>query len=116
MNVASEINEPSTKYDSGSLTRRAITANANQLEMFEKFKAPISDGHAEPRITWMLLSNISPDEIRFELSVPIAFGDNNYVNRWRKRIIFSPIVIDGIKVPQLPPYAQQPDVDVQLKA
>lgn len=116
INVASEINDPSTKYDSGSLTRRAIAANANQLELFQEFNGPIPDGHADPRITWMLLSHISPDEIRFELSLPIAFGENNYVNRWQKRILFSPIVIDGIRVPQLPPYAQQPDVDVQLKA
>jgi hypothetical protein len=116
INVASELNEPSTKYDSGSLTRRAIAVNANQLELFEEFKFVVADGHAEPRTTWMLLSHIAPNEIRFELSLPIGFGDDNFVDRWRKRIIFSPIVIDGIRVPELPPYARQPDVDVQLKA
>ena len=116
INVANEINEPSTKYDSGSLTRRAIVVNANQLDLFEEFNAPVADGHAEPRITWMLLSLIAPGEIRFELSLPTGFGEDNFVNRWRKRIIFSPIVIDGIRVPELPPYAQQPDVEVQLKA
>jgi hypothetical protein len=116
INVGSEIKEPSTKYDSGSLTRRAIAANAGQLDMFEDVKAPISDGHAEARTTWMLLSHIAPGEIKFELSLPIGFGDNNFVNHWRKRIIFPSILIDGIRVPELPPYARQPDVDVQLKA
>lgn len=116
INVSSEIDEPSTKYDSGSLTRRAIAVNANQLELFEVFGKPVADGHAEPRITWMLLSHIAPGEIRFELSLPIAFGEDNFVKRWSKRIIFSPIVIDGIRVPELPPFAQQPEVEVQLKA
>jgi hypothetical protein len=116
INVASETNQPSTKYDSGSMARRAIAANANQLEFFEEFEPPATDGHVEARTTWMLLSHIAAGEIRFELSVPIGFGDDNFINRWRKRIIFSPIVIDGIRLPELPPYARQPDIEVQLKA
>jgi hypothetical protein len=115
-NIGSDVTEPSTKYDSGSLTRRAIAANADQLDFFKVERGPISDGHAEARTTWMLLSHIAPGEIRYELSLPVAFADNNFVNRWLKRIIFSPITIDGIRIPELPPYAQQPDVDVQLKA
>lgn len=116
INVGNEDNDPSTKYDSGSLTRRAIASNANQLELFPGLEAPLADGHTEARTTWMLLSHIAAREIRFELSLPIGFGENNFVNKWRKRIIFLPTVIDGDKFPELPPYARQPDVDVQLKA
>ncbi|HRQ14770.1 MAG TPA: hypothetical protein PK205_15825 [Promineifilum sp.] len=115
-NIGSLEKQPSTKYDSGSLTRRAIAVNAGQLEMSFGDPAPVADGHAEARKTWMLLSHIAPGEIRFELSLPVGFGDDNFVDSWRKRIIFSSTVIDGIRVPELPPYAQQPDVDVQLKA
>ncbi|MEQ1672401.1 MAG: hypothetical protein ABL893_16230 [Hyphomicrobium sp.] len=106
---------PSTKYDSGSLTRRAIAVNAGQLDFFATDDRPVPDGHAESRATWILLSYVASHEIRYELSLPVSYSDSNFIDKWAKRIVFPSIAIDGIRLPELPPYASQPDVDVKFK-
>ena len=115
LNVGTEV-EPTTKYDSGTLLRRAIAVNAGQGELFPETRPPVADGPAETRATWLLLSYVAGNEIRYELSLPVQYGEDNFINLWQNRIMFAPIEIDGIRLPELPPFARQPDVDVQLKA
>ncbi len=108
---------PSTKYDSGTLARRFVAVNqAEQGELFPEESKLAPDGPAEKRLTWVLLSYIANNELRYELSLPTNVGENGFINLWSRRIIFPAIPIGEVGLPELPPHAKQQDVDIQLKS
>ncbi len=109
---------PSTKRRRGAVTTRLVDDNKQlQLDLPVPDLPPkISDDGKEVRQTWVLLHYFDRNELRYELSRPVRIGDDGYIESWKERIIFPPVPIDGVALPMLPAYADQPDVDVQPKA
>jgi hypothetical protein len=92
--------------------------NAKQLGLFEALEnvpAPAAPAHVEQveRATWILLFHRAGDETRAELSLPVAFGEDDRVTAWRERIILGPIPRDRQLLRIQPP--DLPDLDVQVK-
>jgi hypothetical protein len=109
---------PSTKRRRGSVTTRLVDDNKQlAFDLVVPNLAPkVNDDGKELRQTWVLLHYFNRNELRYELSRPVRIGDDGYIESWQERIIFPAVPIDGIALPTLPDYAEQPDVDVQFKA
>ena len=80
---------PSTRYDRGPATRQVV--NTNQLSF-----AAVSADFAKLEVgvikqTWFLLHyrDDDADEIRVELSLPTEMTEDNFVMRWKERIILA---------------------------
>ena len=77
---------PSTKYTKGPSTQLMIEGNQGVLEFMREDRA--SD--TPRRVTWLLLFRRVENEIRAELSLPVAIGADGRVDAWRERIILRP--------------------------
>ena len=64
------------------------------------------------RVTWLLLIARGVDEVRCELSLPAAIGDDGRVESWSERIILAPVGRDG--EPTVSPADQEPDIVVEV--
>lgn len=117
-NTGLESRVPSTKRRRGAVTTRLVDDNKQlQLDLPTPDLPPkVNEDGKEVRQTWVLLHFFDRNELRFELSRPVRIGDDGYIEAWKERIIFPAVPIDGIALPVLPEYADQPDVDVQPKA
>jgi len=101
---------PKTKYSKGPATAAAI--EQNQLSLFEDL-APIVPALAPAdRVTWLLLIARESDEVRCELSLPAAIGEDGRVESWSERIILVPVGGDG--EPTIKPADQEPEIEVSV--
>lgn len=68
---------------------------------------------AAPRWTWILLLRIDHkrEQIRMELSLPDGLNHEQYVSRWRERIILDPIPL----TPGLPPFEMEDDGGAEVQ-
>jgi hypothetical protein len=101
---------PKTKYSKGPATVAAV--EQNQLSLFESLE-PIVPGPAPTdRVTWLLLIARGGREVRCELSLPAAIGDDGRVEVWAERIILEPVSRDP--EPTVNPVDQEPEIVVEV--
>lgn len=104
---------PSTKTAKGARTVEAVVVNQVQLQLFEN-PAPADQAEGEDeRVTWLLLMYRMENEIRCELSLPVAIGADMKVNQWQERIILRSIPLDGDVEEIEPPTL--PNIDIEVK-
>lgn len=84
---------PKTRHPKGSSTAAAIAQN--QLSLFDESE-PIAPRVATvvERVTWFLLIARGVDEVRCELSLPKAIGDDGRVESWAERIVLASVSCD----------------------
>ena len=86
---------PSTQSPKGAKTMQAVAANVMQLhldlEIPDGFE---SIGNHVGFSTWLLLVHMANEELRAELSHPLAFDDSKRVCVWRERIILPRVPIE----------------------
>lgn len=114
-NTGSHIESPMTKSPKGSATTNAVEANAAQFSFegngFDKIDFT-NDDSSEVK-TWLLMFNITKNEVLCELSLPIAC--NGKVDGWNERIILSSIPLDPTMADiQITPLPEMPDIEVAI--
>lgn len=103
---------PRTKNAKGPATIAAIDANVRQLAFPFRDQRPVQiQPRRTQRVTWILLISRFDNEVRFELSLPTATGDDDRVESWQERIILDSIPIDPPPVAQLDP---GPEIEVEV--
>lgn len=84
--------EPQTRNKRGSQTLRSVAYNSRQGQLFpvssavgERSKLDLAEGQS----LWILLFHVDvgAQEVRYELSRPVNFGDNDKVDGWEPRFI-----------------------------
>lgn len=102
---------PKTKYPKGPATAAAI--EQNQLTFaFAMPQAIIREPASAERVTWLLLIARGRNEVRCELSLPKAIGDDGKVEAWSERIILEPVGCDTELV--VTPLDQEADIVVEV--
>lgn len=103
---------PTTKCPKGPSTVDAVVSNAAQYSLFgfEPKLNPLADD--SDCATWLLLFYVARDELRSELSLPAAMGDDGRPNAWMERIILPAVPLDPVEPTQLPDFG--PDLDVHV--
>jgi hypothetical protein len=105
---------PSTKTAKGARTVEAVVINQVQLQLFDDPTPAAEPAETEDeRVTWLLLMHRAQNEVRCELSLPVAIGTDMRVNQWQERIILLSIPLDGEPVEVTPPIL--PDIDVEVR-
>lgn len=86
-----------SKNNKGSKSISMVETNNRQLS-FDNVVLGISEDITFPRsiLTWYLVINVSMinNIVKFELSIPSGYNQNNYFSEWSKRIFFDPILLD----------------------
>jgi|WetSurMetagenome_2_1015567.scaffolds.fasta_scaffold251921_1 hypothetical protein len=106
---------PMTKSPKGAATSQAVETNAAQFSFdgagFDKIDFTNEDGSDVK--TWLLMFCIAQNEVRCELSLPIAC--NGKVDGWKERLILSTIQLDPttIDIP-ISPLPEMPDIEVAI--
>lgn len=107
---------PSTKTAKGARTVEAVVVNQVQLRLFED-PAPAEAGEGDDeRVTWLLMMYRAENEIRCELSLPVAIGPDMRVNQWQERIILRSVPLDGDADEVVPPTLPNIDIDVRRRS
>jgi hypothetical protein len=105
---------PSTKTAKGARTVEAVVINQMQLQLFEDQAPAIGPAEGDDeRVTWLLLMYRTQNEMRCELSLPVAIGTDMRVNQWQERIILGRIPLDGEPEEMTPPAL--PDINVEVR-
>lgn len=108
---------PSTKAPKGPNTLYAVEANQAQLDLFATVanSADATDDNdpIDERMTWILLIHRTPNEVRCELSLPLAMGADRRVDQWRERILLGAVPLDGDLLEIIPPTL--PDINIDIK-
>lgn len=104
---------PSTKTAKGARTVEAVVMNQAQLQLFPDPAPPEPTEEEDERVTWLLLMYRADNEIRCELSLPVAIGDDMRVSQWLERIILRTIPLDGDVKAMEPPTL--PNIEVEVK-
>lgn len=83
---------PSNRAPKGANTEDAVAINYRQLSLFDTLP-DFSQGQASDKpIMWVLLYHVAPNEIRFELSLPLKMSGGK-IRSWEDRIVFPAIQI-----------------------
>lgn len=106
---------PKTAYPKGTKVQAAVERNAAQLWLFQDIDiTPIREDATKPKcLLWLLVVYEDNGEVRSELSLPDAVGEDARVDAWRERIVLAPIPIDPTPKEQ-PDADSQPDIDIPL--
>nr|WP_315239980.1 hypothetical protein [uncultured Albidiferax sp.] len=106
--------EPSTTSSKGPTTADAIEVNRSMQLYLPGFEVPVPLTDENEKVsTWILLAHHAKNEIRAELSLPLAVGNDGRVSVWQERIILVSQPLDGDPVVISPP--SQPDIDVSVR-
>lgn len=91
--------DPKLARKRGPKTTERIERNAvinAQYELALEFPPTSPDVPDDEQCqTWFILTYPDVDEMRVEVSLPVSIGVDGRVDRWRERIILSPIAISG---------------------
>lgn len=84
--------EPQTRNKRGSQTLRSVAYNSRQGQLFPASSAVgagFDPDRAEGQSLWILLFyvDVPAQEVRYELSRPVNFGENEKVDGWEPRFI-----------------------------
>jgi len=89
---------PSNRAAKGATTEGAVAVNQQQLGLFDSLPPlPYTDAKARDALMWVLLYHVSPEEIRFELSLPLKMVGGK-IRSWKERIVFPPIRFDDANI------------------
>jgi len=108
---------PTTEYKRGPVTIERVSRNVrlpfdDEPVETEAVEVDTSDGVP----TWLLLHHRRGEELRSELSFPIAISKSGFVEEWGETIILPTIVLDPRNMPMLDDEPVNPDVDVRRRA
>lgn len=81
---------PSNRAPKGANTENAVAVNQRQLSFFDSIPDFVMPDEIEKKIMWVLLYHVAPDEIRFELSLPLKMVGGK-IRSWQERIVFPAI-------------------------
>jgi hypothetical protein len=102
---------PKSKNPRGPMIKEAVRRNYGELSLFEEV---IED--AGPDIeemvrfeTWVLLTHITNEEIRAELSLPKSVDEHDRVDDWAERIIIN-VPLPGAESEDVPDADSDPDI------
>lgn len=108
--------EPATTSSKGPTTADAIEVNRSMQLDLPGFGMPISlceESDGEKISTWILLTHHAKNELRAELSLPLAAGPDGRVSVWKERIILRAQPINDEVAVVTPP--AQPDIDISVR-
>jgi hypothetical protein len=83
---------PSNRAPKGANTIDAVAINQRQLSFFDSIPDFNQGQEQDDQIMWVLLYHVAPNEIRFELSLPMQMIGGK-IRSWQDRIIFPAIQI-----------------------
>lgn len=105
---------PATTSSKGPNTADAIEVNRSLQLFLPGMEFPVELCDEDEKVsTWILLVHHARDELRAELSLPMAVGIDGRVSVWQERIILNAQPLDGEPVVITPPV--QPDIDVAVR-
>jgi hypothetical protein len=84
---------PSNRAAKGTNTEQAVWANQKQLSLFDSLPELPSSEDNNGRIMWVLLYHVAPNEIRFELSLPLKMVGGKICS-WQERLVFPAIPLN----------------------
>jgi len=103
---------PSTRNPKGAETVRAAESN-QQLELGDLLETTRPRGTARSGMRiWLLLVHRAGQQVRLELSLPVAIDAHGHVELWQERIIVEPFDLDSGAPISLP--EDEPIVDVTV--
>ena len=107
---------PTTRNPKGQQTK--VYVSHNQADLFDDMVSPVNldeDVHSQ---TWMLLYyyDVSKNELRAELSLPVDIDAYARVSGWKARILIEPIPLDGKHIEIEPEYSPEIDIDIKRHA
>ena len=109
--------DPATTSSKGPTTADAIEVNRSMQLYLPGMDLPVSLSDEDEKVsTWILLAHHAKNELRAELSLPLAVGTDGRVSVWQERIILSSQPLDGEPVVISPPALPDIDVAVRRKA
>lgn len=88
---------PSNRAAKGTNTEQAVWANQKQLSLFDALPELPSFESGDSQIMWVLLYHVAPNEIRFELSLPLNMIGGK-IRSWQERLVFPAIMLDQADV------------------
>jgi len=113
---------PCTRSSKGPCTADFLKVNKKQQKFFfMEDPADIAAAMQKPgRSTWIFLvcRDLQRNELRYELSRPIAMSDDGHVDDWAERIIFPPTPLDpdaGMVANGNGTGGQSPEISVEIK-
>lgn len=83
---------PSNRAPKGANTEDAVAINMRQMSLFDSLSDFTLDQESNKPIMWVLLYHVAPNEIRFELSLPLKMVGGK-IRSWQERIVFPAIQI-----------------------
>lgn len=88
---------PVTKYTRGPLTHAAIEVNQLAMLLFGARAGQTVDEQETRarRVTWILLVSTRHDEVRMELSCPLAIDESGRISAWSERIILPSLDLES---------------------
>jgi hypothetical protein len=105
---------PCTTSVKGPSTIEAVEANCSQAWLPGMEPAETLADEDESQVTtWLLLIHHAQNEIRSELSQPVAIGPDGRINGWRERILLKTMPLDPEPLAITPP--PQPDLDIEIR-
>lgn len=107
-------NNPSNRATKGTNTEQAIWANQKQLSLFDAFPESQPDDNDDKRIMWVLLYHTTPNEIRYELSLPSNIIGGK-IRSWQERLVFPAITLDQVDIGIGDDNGQEFDINVERK-
>lgn len=106
---------PQSRYDKGASTIRAVLNNHPGQGTFSFMNRVLTAQEGVDRDTWLLLLHSTPNEVRYELSLPKTISHDDYkIVNWHERLTFPPIARDAVP-PATPRADDQDDIDVDVK-
>ena len=88
---------PSNRAPKGSNTEDAIALNQRQLSLFDAIPDLASLEEDTAHIMWVLLYHVAPNEVRYELSLPMKMVGGK-IRSWQERIVFPAIPLSSTDI------------------
>jgi len=102
---------PSNRAPKGTNTEQAVWSNQKQLSLFDSIPVLPPTEPTDSKIMWVLLYHVAPNELRFELSLPLKMSGGK-IRSWQERLVFPAIPLDqSIRIGD----DDGPDFEVQIE-
>lgn len=105
---------PSNRAPKGSNTEDAVAVNQRQLSLFDTIPLLPTTDENDPRMMWVLLYHVAPNEVRYELSLPMKMVGGK-IRSWQERIVFLPIPLGNTDIDLGDDDAPEFDVPVERR-
>ncbi|UUQ67286.1 hypothetical protein NLK61_11825 [Pseudomonas fuscovaginae UPB0736] len=95
VNTGNPNQTPQTRNAKGAQTSKSVAFNSRQGDLFRSEASSTVElpSRDDEQMLWILLYyvDLAGEEVRYELSCPVAIGDNGKVDGWSARIIMPAI-------------------------